>query len=153
MSKIKNILQTDSIEQKRRLANSIELGREDKMALITNTSNRGGNGGSVSKYAPRYYDISKVPAGTRFDFAASLKGRSGDNIYIFPTMLAGDVRCEQILAFSYIPMYIDFGNGSRFIYDAIEFVRLMVDDDEEVNEMLSLITEITEEEFYNIKPN
>lgn len=62
--------------------------------------------------------------------------------------------CEKILAFSYVPMDIDSGNGSQFIYDGKEFFRTLASangaTDEELNEFLSKITEITEEEFYKI---
>ena len=48
MKTIKDILKTDNIEQRRRIAKNLAISKDDKDALIVNKS--GGGGGQWNKY-------------------------------------------------------------------------------------------------------
>lgn len=56
MKTIKDILKSDSIEQRRRIANNLAINREDKNALIVNES----NGGGKSKICYYRFDSNSV---------------------------------------------------------------------------------------------
>ena len=58
MKSIKDILKTDSIKQRRKIANTLVISKEDKNALITNKSGGGGNDSNGINI--EYYKVNNI---------------------------------------------------------------------------------------------
>lgn len=117
------------------------------------------SGGSVSKYAPRYYKVAEsfpYPFDEFLYFVANVKVKVDENTYIYPVLLADNALNEgKILGFAFTPFYGKTFKNVTFIYSFEEAISLLLEqagESVDFDMLMSYFTEITEEEFYNIKP-
>lgn len=175
MYKLSDIFKTDNIEQKRKILSNFPITREDRNKTLVgsmNTSN--GGGGSVSKYAPRYFKIDwdKASKDWRYVFNSGYDGK--ESIFLalrIASTMKSNLELETIetaitasqgyepYAFSYNVLYIpnniknNFGINYNFcsFEQIIEVVNnLSVTLGSPINLSMDGITEITEDEYYKI---
>lgn len=162
MKTIKDILKADSYEQRRRIAKTLAISKEDKNALIVNKSN--GGGGEIKH---RYYKfttpVTESLLGDGFQYLLPAIGTlklSLRDAYIFKTYAglgqSGDigVTSDNLAAFEFISVtegyiYTEF----RLAKDLKDYQYLYSLHDSatapKMDAIIDNVIEITEEEFYN----
>lgn len=165
MKTIKDILKADSIEQRRRIANNLAISREDKNALIANESNGGGgNGANIEYYKlidPNVInDVIINLVAFSSCFLNCFYGESGSNLHnhsIANNILSGKSYNFKVLAIVFIDIKSIYDTGDGY---PITFEGSLQERADYLCEMLGkpkinindYLEPITEEEFYNIKP-
>ena len=151
MKTIKDILKSDSIEQRRRIAKTLAISKEDKNALIVNESNGGcGNGSSRIEY----WRIKDFDMGGNEMYFSSIKCYDTKNRiriigpYIYYLANQNQTMYSNPIAVSFVPIATEFGEF-KIINSLKDLMSIMGVSEEEFN---TLFEPITEEEFYNIKP-
>lgn len=158
MKTIKDILKTDNVEQRRRIANNLAISKEDKNALITNESNGGGGDSNLI-----YYKFKNIPideSGQLIEHTSLMMGNEVNFVYridgtsrhIFGpgglAYIAGNRGTINLLAVGvskYIKIYQTEGTFEDIINNALKEYEM----DANISDYLE---PISEEEFYNIKP-
>ena len=166
MKTIKDILKADSIEQRRRIANNLAISKEDKNALIVNQSS--GGGGDSDDVNIEYYKVMGMPTGDEA-YNAFLQTIILNSAFINYNQNrthwigAGSIIINLDDAFTYNILAIGFINKKLITVENEEvtttegtlqeradiFASLMGVPKININDYLE---PITEEEFYNIKP-
>lgn len=176
MKTIKDILKADSYEQRRRIANNLAISREDKNALIVNKSNGGGDDSN----GVTYYKVNLDNTGENYPLirtitcvvSTEMKAIYGEAGQGYSNFLIGP-------AGSFI--YNADGNFQPIAIGVASYIKIVggiLDDNDNITDKNSMIIEgtlkevigimseafhlpfsafdylepITEEEFYNIKP-
>lgn len=164
MKTIKDILKSDNIEQRRRIAKTLAISKEDKNALIVNESNGGGGNSSDIEYyrviRPTDKQVAYLLSMVLLVTSAFINCNQINNIqWIGP----GTVATQMDGAHNYNILAIGFINKKAIsIYD--EEITILEGTLQEradfflgslgapnIN-MFDYLEPITEEEFYNIKP-
>ncbi len=85
MRNLNNIFKTNNRQAQRRVLDKFDISKEDKNKTLNELNNSNG-GGSVSKYAPRYFKIDWDKATDGWKYILTLgdaKNGNFDNLYIF----------------------------------------------------------------------
>ena len=149
MKTIKDILKTDNIEQRRRIAKNLAISREDKNALITNESSGGGGDSNGITY-----------------YKVNLDNASDDNFSIGPAgyfinNANGNFKPLAIGVLSYIKIVTGMldDNDNFTDEDIMCFEGTLKEVIDAMAKALGVpfnffdyLEPITKEEFYNIKP-
>lgn len=165
MKTIKDILKSDSIEQRRRIAKTLAISKEDKNALIVNQSNGGGgNGINIEYYKLKVNGVDNpIIFSTVYYSSSLLKFKDKNTVpttYIGPASLAKIIGESSIdtLAFGFIdkklivlePNDADNIEIQGTLQERADYFATMIGEDK-IN-ISDYFEPITEEEFYNIKP-
>ena len=155
MRNLNNIFKTNNRQAQRKILDKFDISKEDNNKTLNCLANTNG-GGSVSKYAPRYYkfvednpDIVKIFC----TFASTLKLILYGDINILPSKRAFETLSsdKKYIGFSFIPIYPEIERTTNFIYSIDELLNIIFGGNQElINSAKQIITEITEEEFYKI---
>lgn len=75
MRNLNNIFKTNNRQAQRKILDKFDISKEDKNKTLNELAdaNGGGNGGSVSKYAPRYFKIDWDVASKDWEYILSIK--------------------------------------------------------------------------------
>ena len=158
MKTIKDILKSDSIEQRRRIAKNLAISKEDKNALIVNQSNGGGGDSNLIYYKFKNISIDNVGQSIE-QFSLMLSNVvnfvhkvDGGSTHIFGpgglAYIAGNRGTINLLAVGvskYIKTYQIEGTFDDIINNSLK----EYETDANISDYIEVITE---EEFYNIKP-
>lgn len=153
MGLIKDIIDANSIEQKRRLANRLPIDMEDKNSLINNKGNAGEGEDSSDGmwYISKEEHIKIESSGLRemLNYARIMCKyiSTDDNIEIIPYGYTGAPKVKQEIAYGILmttPIQATVINSDVIVHTFKEYLEYLGYD-------LSSIKWMTKEEFYNLE--
>ena len=179
MRNLNDIFKTNNRKAQRAILDKFDISKEDKNKTLNSLANTNG-GGSVSKYAPRYFKIDFSKAGSAWETILSITDiddavkdsdmmltigalykiemENHNVIYTYPFI---NIESNWKYSFSYMPLYVtediarQLGISSFLTFEGMlenicKILVLLGKVDSDGVLSTDGITEITEEEFYKI---
>lgn len=171
MRNLNNIFKTNNRQAQRKVLDKFDISREDKNKTLNKLADANGGGGSVSKYAPRYFKIDWDKASEDWKMVLTLHS-SFDNLTLIISssqkltfsgkeIIVNYPMTEEyysfLRAFSFMPVYFsysieDITGGIKNFEEVIKILPELAKilGYPELNLSMDGITEITEDEYYKI---